>query len=68
MAKKSISNKELLDLLDSRGITVRVHSKNLLTEEAPQAYKDAQKVVNVVHNAGLAQLVARLKPVIVVKG
>ncbi len=67
-AKKSVSSKELLDLLDSRGITVRVHSKNLLTEEAPQAYKDAQKVVNVVHNAGLAQLVARLKPVIVVKG
>jgi tRNA-splicing ligase RtcB len=67
-AKKSISSKELLDLLDSRGITVRVHSKNLLTEEAPTAYKDAQKVVNVVHNAGLAKLVARLKPVIVIKG
>jgi hypothetical protein len=33
-----------------------------------QAYKDAQQVVNVVHNAGLASLVARLKPVIVVKG
>ncbi len=49
-------------------MTVRVHSKGLLTEEAPQAYKDAQKVVNVVHNAGLAKLVARMKPVIVVKG
>lgn len=33
-----------------------------------QICKDAQQVVNVVHNAGLAQLVARLKPVIVVKG
>ena len=33
-----------------------------------QASKDAQQVVNVVHNAGLAQLVARLKPVIVIKG
>ena len=32
------------------------------------ACKDAQQVVNVVHNAGLAKLVARLKPVIVVKG
>src|SRR2546428_2231464 len=67
-AKKSISSKELLAQLDARGITVRVHSKNLLSEEAPQAYKDAQQVVNVVHNAGLAKLVARLKPVIVVKG
>ncbi len=67
-AKKSMSSRDLLDQLDARGVTVRVHSKNLLTEEAPQAYKDAQKVVNVVHNAGLAKLVARLKPVIVVKG
>ena len=67
-AKKSMSSRALLDQLDAKGITVRVHSKNLLTEEAPSAYKDAQKVVNVVHNAGLAKLVARLKPLIVVKG
>jgi len=67
-AKKSISSKELLAQLDARGITVRVHSKNLLSEEAPQAYKDAQQVVNVVHNAGLAKLVARLRPIIVIKG
>src|SRR5713226_2017136 len=67
-AKKSLSSRDLLDQLDAKGITVRVHSKNLLTEEAPSAYKDAQKVVNVVHNAGLAKLVARLKPLIVVKG
>src|SRR3989442_11712298 len=67
-AKKSITSKELLEQLSAKGVTVRVHSKNLLPEEAPQAYKDAQQVVNVVHNAGLAKLVARLKPVIVVKG
>jgi tRNA-splicing ligase RtcB (3'-phosphate/5'-hydroxy nucleic acid ligase) len=67
-AKKSISPHDLLDQLAARGVTIRVHSKNLLTEEAPTAYKDAQEIVNVVHNAGLAQLVARLKPVIVVKG
>ncbi len=67
-AKKSITGKELLEQLHAKGVTVRVHSKNLLPEEAPQAYKDAQQVVNVVHNAGLAKLVIRLKPVIVVKG
>jgi tRNA-splicing ligase RtcB len=67
-AKKSITGKELLEQLHAKGVTVRVHSKNLLPEEAPQAYKDAQQVVNVVHNAGLAKLVVRLKPVIVVKG
>jgi tRNA-splicing ligase RtcB len=67
-AKKSITGNELISQLKARGVIVRVHSKNLLPEEAPQAYKDAQQVVNVVHNAGLAHLVARLKPVIVVKG
>jgi tRNA-splicing ligase RtcB len=67
-AKKSLSPSDLLDQLSARGVTIRVHSKNLLTEEAPQAYKDAQKIVEVVHNAGLAQLVVRLKPMIVVKG
>lgn len=67
-AKKSLSPRDLLDQLAARGVTIRVHSKNLLTEEAPQAYKDAQQVVNVVHNAGLASLVARLKPVVVIKG
>src|SRR6266567_475349 len=67
-AKKSLSSKDLLNQLNARGVTVRVHSKNLLAEAALQAYKDAQQVVNVVHNAGLAKLVARLKPVIVVKG
>ena len=68
MAKKSIGSKQLLEQLDKKGVTIRVHSKNLLTEECPQAYKDAQMVVNVVHNAGLAKLVARLKPIVVVKG
>jgi tRNA-splicing ligase RtcB len=67
-AKKSLSPRDLLDQLNARGVTVRVHSKGLLTEEAPTAYKDAQKIVNIVHNAGLAQLVVRLKPIIVVKG
>ncbi|MBO0780249.1 MAG: RtcB family protein, partial [Ktedonobacteraceae bacterium] len=67
-AKKSMDSKELLQHLARQGVTVRVHSKGLLTEEAPAAYKDAQKVVEVVHNAGLAQLVVRLKPLIVVKG
>ena len=67
-AKKAISSKDLLEQLEARGVTVRVHSKGLLAEEAPQAYKDAQDVVNVVHNAGLSKLVVRLKPVIVVKG
>ncbi|MBA2679005.1 MAG: RtcB family protein [Ktedonobacteraceae bacterium] len=67
-AKKVMDSKNLMKYLDRQGVTVRVHSKNLLSEEAPQAYKDAQQIVNVVHNAGLAKLVARLTPLIVIKG
>ena len=37
-------------------------------EEAPQAYKDVDGVVNVVTGAGIAKKVARLKPVVVIKG
>lgn len=45
MAKKSMSSRELLDQLAAKGVTVRVHSKNLLTEEAPSAYKDAHRML-----------------------
>ena len=43
-------------------------AKGCSLKEAPSAYKDAQQVVNVVHDPGLARLVARLKPVVGVKG
>src|SRR5438132_11545397 len=58
-AKKSLSARALLDQLAARDVTIRVRSKNLLTEEAPQACKDAQRGVTVVHNAGQGQRAAR---------
>jgi tRNA-splicing ligase RtcB len=39
-----------------------------LTEEKPDAYKDVSQVVDVVHNAGLARKVAKLRPIAVMKG
>ena len=42
--------------------------KRTLKEEMPEAYKDVSQVVEVVHNAGLAQKVARLRPLGVIKG
>jgi tRNA-splicing ligase RtcB len=39
-----------------------------LAEEAPIAYKDVSRVVEVVHGAGLARKVARLRPLAVIKG
>ena len=56
------------DQLGSRGIHVRAGSMSGLAEEAPAAYKDVNRVVDVVHGAGIARKVARLRPVAVIKG
>ncbi|BAZ01600.1 hypothetical protein NIES37_56030 [Tolypothrix tenuis PCC 7101] len=53
--------------LEKEGINIRAGSMSGLAEEAPQAYKDVSCVVNVVHNAGIARKVARLKLVAVIK-
>ena len=59
---------ELRRDLESRGIRVRAGSLAGLAEEAPRAYKDVDRVIEVVHGAGIARKVARLVPVVVVKG
>jgi tRNA-splicing ligase RtcB len=50
------------------GILVRAESRDGISEEIPEAYKDVDAVINVVHNAGLSKRVARLKPMGVIKG
>jgi tRNA-splicing ligase RtcB len=67
-AKKSIHGPGLREQLEARGIRVRAGSMSGLAEEAPAAYKDVNRVVDVVHNAGIARKVARLRPLAVVKG
>lgn len=67
-AKKSVSGDELRDQLEGEGIVVRCFSTKGLAEEAPIAYKDVEEVVNVVQDSKLANKVARLRPVAVVKG
>ena len=54
--------------LHARGIVVRAGSLAGLAEEAPQAYKDVSRVVDVVARAGIADKVARLEPIAVIKG
>jgi tRNA-splicing ligase RtcB len=54
--------------LQERGIVARARGWKGLAEEQPQAYKDVNLVVDVVHNAGLAKKVARLRPIGVIKG
>ena len=59
---------ELRRELSAAGIVVRCASNKGLAEEAPFAYKDVDRVVEVVERAGLARRVARLRPLGVVKG
>ena len=67
-ARKQIEGAALRRQLEDAGITVRCPSNKGLAEEAPFAYKDVEKVVEVVERAGLAARVARLRPLGVVKG
>jgi tRNA-splicing ligase RtcB len=67
-AKKRIRGAQLKQELEAEGIVVRTGSLAGLAEEAPEAYKDVELVVNVVQEAGLARKVARLEPLAVMKG
>jgi tRNA-splicing ligase RtcB len=67
-AKHKVRGHELRKDLESHGIAVRCPSNAELAEEAPLAYKDVERVVDVVHRAGIARKVARLRPIGVVKG
>lgn len=67
-AKKKIWGEDLRNELEAAGIHVRAGSLPGLAEEAPAAYKDVDRVVEVVHGAGIAKKVARITPVAVIKG
>jgi tRNA-splicing ligase RtcB (3'-phosphate/5'-hydroxy nucleic acid ligase) len=67
-AKRSVRGDQLVGELRERGIIVRGGSMAGLAEEAPDAYKNVDRVVNVVHEAGLARRVARFRPLGVIKG
>jgi tRNA-splicing ligase RtcB len=67
-AKKSVRGERLRQDLQERGIVVRAGSMAGLAEEAPQAYKDVSRVVEVVAQVGIGDKVARLEPIAVIKG
>lgn len=67
-ALRRVSGQDIVKKLADKGIIVKCWSKKGIAEEAPIAYKDIDEVVDVVQNAGLANKVARLKPLAVIKG
>jgi len=67
-AKKMAKGHNVTAELAEMGVTVRGAGRATLVEEIPQAYKDVEDVVRVVHEAGIARKVARLRPLGVIKG
>jgi len=67
-ANKKLSGSDVAAELLHRGIIVRAHSDNAISDEAPEVYKPSVEVVQVVHDVGISRLVARLSPLGVIKG
>jgi tRNA-splicing ligase RtcB (3'-phosphate/5'-hydroxy nucleic acid ligase) len=67
-ARRQWQGGQVIDDLAARGIVVRSHSARGVAEEAPGAYKDVGAVVDAAERAGLARKVARLRPIICIKG
>lgn len=67
-ATKRWKGRQVEDELAARGIIIRSHSSRGVAEEAPGAYKDVHAVVDAAEAAGLSHKVARLLPVVCVKG
>ncbi len=67
-AKKGKDSRQEQKRLEEAGVLVRSSSRDGILEELPEAYKDVDEVIEVVHQAGLARKVARLRPMGVIKG
>ena len=67
-AMKAAKGRAISRELEDKGIVVRGASRGTIVEEIPEAYKDVQDVVNVVHHAGISRKVAKLVPMGVIKG
>jgi tRNA-splicing ligase RtcB len=67
-ATRTWRGRDVVDDLAAHGVVVRAVGLRGVAEEAPGAYKDVDAVVNAAHAAGLARKVARLQPLVCVKG
>jgi tRNA-splicing ligase RtcB len=65
---KKWKGQSVVNALAQQGILLRAASKRGAAEEAPQAYKDVDQVVESTHQAGLARKVARVSPLACIKG
>ncbi len=67
-ALKELKGKDIKQQLNNQGIEVQAGSIESLAEEAPQVYKDVDEVIKIVDDLGISKKIARMKPLIVIKG
>jgi len=67
-AKRQSRGRSIHREMQAKGIFVRWSGRSILAEEMPDAYKDISQVVAAVHGAGISKKVAKLKPMVVIKG
>eukprot|EP00128_Syssomonas_multiformis_P006885 Colp12_sorted_trinity150504_noHs@10644 len=67
-SRRQLDYTEVLDNLAKKGISIRVASPKLVTEEAPESYKDVTDVVNTCHEAGISKKCVKLRPIAVIEG
>jgi len=67
-AKRRWRGRDVVAALADKGIVIRSNTWRGVAEEAPGAYKDVSAVVQAAHDAGISKMIARLEPVICIKG
>merc|ERR1712038_1899812 len=67
-SRKRLNQKDVLQQLKDKNISIRVSNPKLVTEEAPESYKDVCDVVDACHEAGISRKVVKLRPIAVIKG
>eukprot|EP01025_Chloroclados_australasicus_P046696 TRINITY_DN5153_c0_g2_i2.p1 TRINITY_DN5153_c0_g2~~TRINITY_DN5153_c0_g2_i2.p1 ORF type:complete len:527 (+),score=62.11 TRINITY_DN5153_c0_g2_i2:58-1581(+) len=67
-SRNNLDYQDVLDALNTKGISIRVASPKLVMEEAPESYKDVTEVVDTCHYAGISKKTVKLRPIAVVKG
>ena len=67
-SRMKLDHRDVLTRLQEQGIAIRVASPKLVTEEAPESYKNVDDVVDTCQADGISRKVAKLRPIAVVKG
>ena len=67
-SRRQMDYTEVLEVLQSKGIAIRVASPKLVMEEAPESYKDVNDVVDTCHAAQISSKCLKLRPIAVIKG